>query len=45
MIGYCVKCKKKREMSNPRSAKMKNGRAITKGMCPVCKSGMCRIGG
>jgi hypothetical protein len=43
--GFCVKCKRKREMKNPTSVKMKNGRSATKGKCPVCGSGMYRIGG
>jgi hypothetical protein len=44
MIGYCVKCKKKREMKNPVSVKLKNGRKATKGRCPICGTGMYRIG-
>jgi hypothetical protein len=44
-IGFCVKCKRKREMKNPTSVKMKNGRSATKGSCSVCKTKMFRIGG
>ncbi len=43
--GYCVKCKMKREMKNPKQVKMKNGRKATKGSCPVCGVPMYRIGG
>ncbi len=43
--GYCVKCKTKREMKNPKQTKMKNGRKAVKGSCPVCGIGMYRIGG
>jgi len=44
--GYCVKCKKKNvEMKNPKSVKLKNGRAATKGECPKCGTKMFRIGG
>ena len=40
MVAYCVRCKAKREMKNPRKVKMKNGRAATKGVCPKCGSGL-----
>jgi hypothetical protein len=43
--GYCVKCKKSREMKNPQAIKMKNGRKATRGTCPVCGTKMFRIGG
>lgn len=45
MQAYCVKCGRKREMKNPKNVTMKNGRKATKGVCPVCGSGMYRIGG
>ena len=44
MTAYCVKCKAKREMKNPKGVTMKNGRKATKGKCPVCGTGMYRIG-
>lgn len=44
MQGYCVKCKKKREIASAKKVTMKNGRPATKGKCPVCGSGMYRIG-
>ena len=44
ITGYCVKCKAKRVMDSPKATKMKNGRAMTKGKCPKCNTGMCRIG-
>ena len=43
--AYCVKCKKKRVMKNPKSVTLKNGRKAKKGICPVCDTGMFRIGG
>jgi len=43
MEGYCVKCKKKREMSNAKEVSMKGGRRAMKGSCGVCKTGMYRI--
>ncbi len=44
MQGYCVKCRTKREMQNPRAITMKNGRPATQGVCPVCGTKMFRIG-
>jgi hypothetical protein len=43
--AYCVKCKQKQIMDNPKKVVMKNGRPARKGKCPVCGSGMFRIGG
>lgn len=43
--AYCVKCKAKREMSNPQKVKLKNGKPATKGSCPKCSTKMFRIGG
>lgn len=42
-IGYCMKCKQKREISNSQEIVMKNGRAAVKGICSVCGTGMFRI--
>jgi len=42
--AYCVKCKAKKQMANPISATMANGRPCVKGSCPDCKTGMFRIG-
>lgn len=42
--GFCVKCRKKKDMKNPTSTTMKNGRPATKGKCPTCGTGMFRIG-
>jgi hypothetical protein len=44
MEAYCVKCRSKREISNSVQVTMKNGRPATKGTCPVCSTGMYRIG-
>ena len=44
MHAYCVKCRAKREMRNPRPIVMKNGRPATQGVCPVCGTKMFRIG-
>jgi RNase P subunit RPR2 len=44
MQAYCVKCRTKREMSNPRAVRMKNGKPATQGTCPRCGTKMFRIG-
>jgi hypothetical protein len=44
MQAYCMKCKAKREMKNPRQVVMRNKRPATKGVCPVCGTAMFRIG-
>lgn len=43
--AYCVKCKEKREVKDPQQVTMKNGRPATKGVCPVCGTGLYKIGG
>jgi hypothetical protein len=45
MEGYCVKCKAKREMVNPKQVTMKNGKAAATGTCKVCGTKMFKIGG
>lgn len=47
MTAYCVKCKEKREFTNPEEVAMKRkggkeGRAMT-GICPTCGTKMFRI--
>jgi len=43
--AYCVKCRKKVEMQDPKEITMKNGRKAMKGTCPVCGTGVFKIGG
>ncbi len=43
--AYCVKCKAKREMEDEEDVVMKNGKPAKKGKCPVCGTGMYKIGG
>jgi hypothetical protein len=43
--AYCVKCKAKREMKDPKQVIMANGKKATQGTCPVCGIKMFRIGG
>ena len=44
IIGYCVKCRAKREIAEPVQITMKNGKPATQGKCPVCGTKMFRIG-
>ena len=43
--GYCVKCKAKREIKDPKKVILKNKKPATKGTCPKCGTKMFRIGG
>ena len=42
-IGYCVKCKAKKEMKDTQKVTMKNGRQAMKGKCTTCDTGMYKI--
>lgn len=42
MIGYCMKCKKKREMLNPKKV-VKSGRKFGTGTCKKCGTKMFKI--
>ena len=44
VTAYCVKCKKKVTMKDPKAITMKNGRPAKKGTCPKCKTKVFRIG-
>ena len=44
MEAYCLKCRTKREISNPTQVTLKNGRPATQGTCPVWATKMFRIG-
>ena len=44
MQAYCGKCRAKKEMKNPKSITMKNGRPPTQGVCPTCGTKMFRLG-
>ena len=45
MEAYCVKCKKKVEVKNPKKITMKNGRPATSGTCSKCGIKVFKIGG
>lgn len=42
--AYCVKCKAKKFMKDPKQDKMANGRDCVKGKCPDCGTSMFKIG-
>ena len=44
MQAYCMKCRTKRDIKNPKQITMKNGRPATQGTCPVCAAKVFRIG-
>ena len=44
MQAYCVKCKTKREISDPKPTFTSSGTPATKGVCPVCGTGLYRMG-
>lgn len=44
MDAYCVKCRAKRELKNPKAVTLKNGRPAVEGVCPTCGTKMFRIG-
>ena len=42
--GFCMKCRKKFEMKNPRHIIMKNMRRAVRGICPKCGTKMVKFG-
>jgi DNA-directed RNA polymerase subunit RPC12/RpoP len=42
--AYCMKCRKKVDIRNPRQITLKNGRPATEGVCPSCGTKVFRIG-
>ena len=44
VVGYCVKCKAKKEMKNTSNSKTKRGVPMVKGICTSCGTKMCRLG-
>ena len=44
MTAYCMKCRKKVEIKNPKQITMKNKRPATQGVCPNCGTKVFRIG-
>jgi endogenous inhibitor of DNA gyrase (YacG/DUF329 family) len=44
MQAYCMKCKKKVKIKNPKAITMKNKRPAIQGVCPICGTKVFRIG-
>jgi len=44
MEAYCVKCREKREINEPHAEFNAGGTPVTRGTCPVCGTGMYRMG-
>ena len=44
MTAYCMKCRMKVEVQDPKTIIMRNGRPATKGTCSVCGTKVFRIG-
>ena len=44
MEAYCVKCRTKREISNPVAEFTSAGQPATRGVCPVCSTTLYRMG-
>lgn len=42
--AYCVRCKTKREIVDPQAVYLNNGRAATRGVCPVCGANLFLMG-
>ncbi|MEM0288023.1 MAG: DUF5679 domain-containing protein [Nitrososphaerota archaeon] len=41
--AYCVKCRAKVEIKDPKEVTMKNGRKALQGSCPKCGTKLFRI--
>jgi hypothetical protein len=42
--AYCVKCRRKIEIRNPRQVLLKNKRLATQGVCSACGTKVYRMG-
>lgn len=43
-IAYCMKCRKKVEIKDPKSVTLKSQRPAVAGVCPDCGTKVFRIG-
>ena len=43
VMGYCLKCREKREMVNVTEEEVKGGRASYRGNCKRCGGGMFKL--
>jgi hypothetical protein len=44
MEAYCMKCRAKREIKNPKQITHKNGKEAVTGTCAVCNTKIFRMG-
>ncbi len=44
IVAYCVKCREKREMREPRPVYTEAGTPGTRGFCSVCGTAMFKMG-
>ena len=44
ILGYCVKCRSKREIKDASQIVLKNGKPAMRGVCPVCSTAVFKIG-
>ena len=44
MQAYCMKCRNKVEIKDPKQVTLKNKRPATQGSCPSCGTKVFRIG-
>ena len=42
--AYCMKCRTKKEIKNPKDDTLNNKRPATQGVCPTCGTKIFRIG-
>ena len=42
--AYCMKCRKKVEIRNPKQITLKNRRPAVQGVCPTCATKVFRVG-
>jgi len=43
MEAYCVKCRQKREIKEPKQVILANGQPAIQGVCPVCGTKLTRF--
>jgi hypothetical protein len=41
--AYCVKCREKRDIQDPKEVTLKNDRKALQGTCPVCGTKLTRM--
>ena len=44
LTAYCMKCREKVDIKDPKAITMKTGKPATEGTCPKCQTKVFRIG-